>query len=266
LWSKVESFYVALSRNAHSVTMLLDEPMSDLDAKLKEQLRVEIQRLHRNLDATMVYVTHDQNEAMTMSDRIALMEEGAVVQYDDPETLFDRPDSEYVATFVGTPTTNVISFEIESGEAVHPRGAARLDVPPALADRRRLSVGVRPRSLGVGGGTLELDAIIEAWTSERSRAEALGVMRDHDAIVGPLYDVGDAFEDEHYRARDDLVSVADDEFGTVRTQAPVPKFSRTPGSVDRLDGDHGEHTEEVYRERLGLSDEDLRHLREEGII
>ncbi|MFB6297583.1 MAG: CaiB/BaiF CoA transferase family protein [Salinirussus sp.] len=112
----------------------------------------------------------------------------------------------------------------------------------------------------------ELDAIIEAWTSERDRTEVLRVMRGHDAIVGPIYDVGDVFEDDHYRAREGFVPVADDEFGTVHTQAPVPKFSRTPGSVDRLGGEHGEHTEEVYRERLGLTDEQLRSLREDGII
>ncbi|MFB6297584.1 MAG: ABC transporter ATP-binding protein [Salinirussus sp.] len=141
--------------------LLLDEPMSDLDAKLKEELRVEIQRLHRNLDATMVYVTHDQNEAMTMSDRIALMDDGTVAQYDSPETLFDRPDSEYVATFIGTPTANVLPFETDGGEAVHPRGMARLDVPSTLADERQFGVGVRPRALAVGGGTLELDVSVD---------------------------------------------------------------------------------------------------------
>jgi crotonobetainyl-CoA:carnitine CoA-transferase CaiB-like acyl-CoA transferase len=112
----------------------------------------------------------------------------------------------------------------------------------------------------------QLDAIIENWTSDRHRAEVLRVMRDNDAIVGPIYDIEDVFQDDHYRDREDLVAVTDDEFGTVRTQAPVPKFSRTPGSVDRLGGDHGENTEEVYRERLGLDAEELRYLREEGII
>jgi multiple sugar transport system ATP-binding protein len=139
--------------------LLLDEPMSDLDAKLKEELRVEIQRLHRNLDATMVYVTHDQNEAMTMSDRIALMDAGRVAQYDDPETLFHRPVSEYVATFIGTPTTNVVPIELEGGTAVHP--TARLDVPSALASEPRLGVGVRPRALAVGNGTFELEVTVD---------------------------------------------------------------------------------------------------------
>ncbi len=112
----------------------------------------------------------------------------------------------------------------------------------------------------------ELDAIIENWTRERDRAEVLCVMRDHDAIVGPIYDIGDVFEDEHFRAREDLSPVADDDLGTVHTQAAIPKFSRTPGSVDRLGGEHGADTAAVYRDLLGLSESTLRELRENGII
>lgn len=139
--------------------LLLDEPMSDLDAKLKEDLRVEIQRLHRNLDATMIYVTHDQNEAMTMSDRIVLMDEGRIAQYDEPGTLFDRPVSEYVATFIGTPTTNVLAFDIDGQMATHP--TAELSVPRTIAGSRRLRVGVRPRSLTLGTGDLELAVTVD---------------------------------------------------------------------------------------------------------
>lgn len=112
----------------------------------------------------------------------------------------------------------------------------------------------------------ELDAIIEAWTSERSREEVLSVMRDHDAIVGPIYDIADVFEDDHFEARGDLARVEDEDFGDVRTHGPVPKFSRTPGSVDRLGGDHGEHNADVYLEDLDLGEAELERLREEGII
>jgi multiple sugar transport system ATP-binding protein len=141
--------------------LLLDEPMSDLDAKLKEELRVEIQRLHRELDATMVYVTHDQSEAMTMSDRIALMQEGRIAQYDAPETLFDRPVSEYAATFIGTPTTNVLAYDVEDGEAV--RGDSRFRLPPELSASigPQVRVGVRPRSLSVGGGDLTVEVAVD---------------------------------------------------------------------------------------------------------
>ncbi len=139
--------------------LLLDEPMSDLDAKLKEELRVEIQRLHRNLDATMVYVTHDQNEAMTMSDRIALMREGTVAQYDDPETLFDRPRTEYAATFIGTPTANRLAFDVEGDQAVG--ATTRFDLPSGVSADGPLTVGVRPRALSVGDGYLELDVAVD---------------------------------------------------------------------------------------------------------
>ena len=139
--------------------LLLDEPMSDLDAKLKEELRVEIQRLHRKLDATVVYVTHDQKEAMTMSDRIVLMNDGEVAQYDEPRTLFDRPNSEYVATFIGTPTTNVLEFKIEGQTAVH--SAATIDLPSTLSTHPRLKIGVRPRALTPGKGTFSLDLTID---------------------------------------------------------------------------------------------------------
>ncbi len=112
----------------------------------------------------------------------------------------------------------------------------------------------------------ELDAIIREWTSDRSRAEVLSVMRDHDAIVGPIYDIADVFDDEQFAARDTLLPVDDDDLGEVRTQAPVPSFSRTPGSVDHLGGDHGEHNEEVYLDELDLSEAQLRSLREEGVV
>jgi len=112
----------------------------------------------------------------------------------------------------------------------------------------------------------ELDAIIEAWTSERTREEALAAMEAADAIVGPVYDMADAFEDEQYDAREDLVRVEDDDLGSVRTQGVFPKLSETPGGVDRLGGDRGEHNEEVFLEELGLTEAELRRLREEGVV
>ena len=112
----------------------------------------------------------------------------------------------------------------------------------------------------------ELDAIIEEWTRARDRDEVLEIMREHDGIVGPIYDIEQAFEDDHFQERDNLVSVSDDDLGTVHTQNAVPKFSRTPGSIDRLGGDHGEHTDEVYRDRLDISEDELQRLRDDGII
>lgn len=129
--------------------LLLDEPMSNLDAKLKEELRVEVQRLHQELDATLVYVTHDQNEAMTMSDRIILMRDGDVEQFAGPEKLFHQPVSEYAATFIGTPSTNVLEYTVEGDDAV--RNEHRFTLPPAAqsTDFDTVHVGIRPQYLSL---------------------------------------------------------------------------------------------------------------------
>lgn len=112
----------------------------------------------------------------------------------------------------------------------------------------------------------ELDEIIEGWTSQRPQDEALETMQEADAIVGPVYDIADAFEDEQFRARDDLVSVEDEDLGEIMTHAAVPKFSETPGEVRHLGGEPGQHNEEVYREQLGLDEAEYERLREEGVI
>jgi len=99
--------------------ILFDEPLSDLDAKLKRELRVEIQRMHQKFETTMMYVTHDQEEAMTMSDRIALMRSGQVEQFSDPVTLFNSPQSEFVGKFIGEPTMNVLDARLSANGMLH---------------------------------------------------------------------------------------------------------------------------------------------------
>jgi len=91
---------------------LFDEPLSNLDAKLRVQMRTEIKRLHKQLDATMVYVTHDQIEAMTMGDRIVIMKDGVIHQFDTPMNLFNNPVNKFVAGFVGSPSMNFLEGEI----------------------------------------------------------------------------------------------------------------------------------------------------------
>lgn len=139
--------------------LLLDEPMSDLDAKLKEELRVEFQQLHRELDATFVYVTHDQNEAMTMSDEIAVMRSGAVEQFDTPESIFHDPVSEHVATFIGTPSTNVLDCEVDGGVARVE--SATVPLPEAASNEDRIRIGIRPQYLSVGGSDIEFDVVVD---------------------------------------------------------------------------------------------------------
>ncbi|WP_297103084.1 ABC transporter ATP-binding protein [uncultured Devosia sp.] len=100
----------ALVREAK--VFMFDEPLSNLDAKLRAELRVEIKRLHRSVGNTMIYVTHDQVEALTLADRIAVMKDGIIQQLGSPEDIYDRPRNRYVAGFIGTPRMNFIGGEL----------------------------------------------------------------------------------------------------------------------------------------------------------
>ena len=94
--------------------LLFDEPLSNLDAKLRNQMRTEIKRLHQKLQTTIIYVTHDQVEAMTLADRIILMREGIIEQVGSPIDLFEKPASKFVATFIGSPTMNMVEATVVS--------------------------------------------------------------------------------------------------------------------------------------------------------
>jgi multiple sugar transport system ATP-binding protein len=130
---------------------LLDEPLSNLDAKLRSDTRAEIARLHRQLGATMLYVTHDQEEAMTLGDRIAVMREGRFEQVGKPLHVYRLPRNTFVAEFVGAPTINLLPCErVEEGGRVWLRGAGlSLPVPSALPEVRAVTVGIRPESLAL---------------------------------------------------------------------------------------------------------------------
>ena len=99
---------------------LMDEPLSSLDAKLRAELRLELKRIQRELGTTILYVTHDQVEAMTMADRIGVMNEGVLVQLGTPRQIYERPDNAYVASRLGTPAINLIPAELLAGDAVPP--------------------------------------------------------------------------------------------------------------------------------------------------
>lgn len=135
---------------------LLDEPMSDLDAKLKMEMRKEMGKIHRELDATMVYVTHDQEEAMTLSDKIAVLNHGIVEQFGSPEHVYQNPANTFVAQFIGSPSVNLldverksltddeISVELPSGEEVSFQYDPDLSVEPSSVPEE-LVLGFRPR-------------------------------------------------------------------------------------------------------------------------
>jgi crotonobetainyl-CoA:carnitine CoA-transferase CaiB-like acyl-CoA transferase len=112
----------------------------------------------------------------------------------------------------------------------------------------------------------ELDEYIEAWTRKRTTDEAIAAMEAADAVVGPVYDMSDIFADEQYRARGDIVEVEDEDLGTLKTAAPVPRFSRTPGAVDHAGPRHGQHNDEVFLGELDLPEAAYDRLRDDGVI
>lgn len=142
---------------------LFDEPLSNLDAKLRVDMRTEIKRLHQRLGTTIVYVTHDQIEAMTLATKIAVMKDGIVQHFGAPQEVYDRPANTYVARFVGSPAMNIIPATLEAG----PNGTATavIDRPdggkvtiagialsqPALADStgKKVLIGIRPEHLSL---------------------------------------------------------------------------------------------------------------------
>ena len=127
---------------------LLDEPLSNLDAKLRLETRVELKRLHRALDVTSVYVTHDQEEAMTLADRMALFMDGAIVQVGAPEEIFDRPRSIEVASFLGSPPMNLIPGTVR-GRSLTIEGQT-VELPQTHGNEPRpVTVGIRPGDLSI---------------------------------------------------------------------------------------------------------------------
>ena len=141
---------------------LFDEPLSNLDAQLRVQMRREIARLHHELSATMIYVTHDQVEAMTLGDRIVVMNKGHVQQIDTPMRLYDHSANKFVAGFIGSPAMNFIDGTVVVGEPlefVAKDEAFRMVVPPSLADRIRelagkpVTMGIRPEDVSVAPTT-----------------------------------------------------------------------------------------------------------------
>jgi lactose/L-arabinose transport system ATP-binding protein len=155
----------------HPKLFLFDEPLSNLDAELRAQMRIEIARLHRDLGVTMIYVTHDQIEAMTLADRIVVLRAGRVEQIGAPQDLYERPANTFVAGFIGSPKMNFLTarltrIESQEIELAHPSFAAPLRVPrskrdgAALAEGTEVIVGLRPEHLlfGAARNAIKLQA------------------------------------------------------------------------------------------------------------
>jgi len=166
---------------------LFDEPLSNLDAKLRADLRVELAALVRKLSTTALYVTHDQAEAMTMGDRVAVLKDGRLQQVAPPRVIYEKPANAFVASFVGTPEMNLWTLEVHGDEG-RVEGAV-VPVPESVRDRARVTIGVRPEHLWLdadGEGRIEAKALgleplgpetlvyLETTGGERLRARVPG--------------------------------------------------------------------------------------------
>ena len=169
----------------HPDVFLFDEPLSNLDAKLRIEMRTEIKTLHRRLQSTVIYVTHDQVEAMTLADRVVVMNKGIVEQAGAPIELYERPSNTFVAGFIGAPSMNLLPAKLVahgSGLGVRLAEGTVLPVPPdragALVDKvdRAITFGLRPEHFVPGPVTGEL-------TIAPTAVEPLG---PHTLIIGPL--------------------------------------------------------------------------------
>jgi len=145
----------------HPQVFLFDEPLSNLDAELRVHMRIELARLHRELNATIIYVTHDQVEAMTLADRIVVLRDGVVEQVGAPLELYDDPDNLFVAGFIGSPKMNFLKGEMEKGAVrLIEHGDIRVPVSVAAAPGTAVTVGIRPESFKADGSAA-LDLTVE---------------------------------------------------------------------------------------------------------
>ena len=181
---------------------LFDEPLSNLDARLRIEMRMEIKRLHQRLGSTIVYVTHDQVEAMTLATRIAVMRMGEVQQFADPDTVYNRPANLFVARFMGAPPMNTLPARIiaENGRLAAVLGNGEISIPlPAMVfpdeyRDREVVLGIRPEcitepSRRPDATTPLIDAMVEM--TERTGAETIVLLRlaGHDAVARIAPDV-----------------------------------------------------------------------------
>jgi multiple sugar transport system ATP-binding protein len=155
----------------HPQVFLFDEPLSNLDAKLRVQMRVELKRLHDRLETTAIYVTHDQVEAMTLGDRVVVMKDGWIQQVGEPLELYGKPANKFVAGFIGSPAMNFAEVTVseEGGQVFVTNPGLRAAVGPARAERMRaykgqtVTLGVRPEDMHIaaGEGRTGFDALVE---------------------------------------------------------------------------------------------------------
>ncbi|MEX0790779.1 MAG: ABC transporter ATP-binding protein, partial [Actinomycetota bacterium] len=179
---------------------LMDEPLSNLDAKLRVQMRIEIERLHRRLGTTTVYVTHDQVEAVTMADRVAVLRGGKLQQVDSPQTLYDNPVNLFVAGFIGSPAMNMVTagLELSGGSILVGFAGHKLVIPmvPELKEHigHDVVLGIRPEGFEdpelVAGSTSVGHIDVEMSLVETLGAETVAYFE----VASPKVQVQDAMD------------------------------------------------------------------------
>jgi multiple sugar transport system ATP-binding protein len=209
---------------------LMDEPLSNLDAKMRVEMRGYLQGLHADLGVTTVYVTHDQTEAMTMGDRVAVMRDGRLEQVDAPQALYEQPANVFVAGFIGSPAMNLVRGHVQDG-VVH-LGSHRLRVPAhraAAVEGRDVVVGIRPESMSAAGGATPEDEILRLPVV---LSEALG----HDVLVHTELDAEAVLTGDMEAVARELGGVeAGVSAGHTRLTARLPASTRMrPGDVAPL--------------------------------
>ena len=167
----------------------MDEPLSNLDAKLRVDMRAEITKLHRKLGVTTFYVTHDQTEAMTMGQRIAVMKDGIVQQIDTPNNLYQQPANVFVGGFIGTPAMNILAADVADGSMTGEGFTLTLDAAhkDAAGARDRLTVGIRPEHLHLADENADVEAGTKGsrLRGEVEVVEPLGSLTMIQVRVGP---------------------------------------------------------------------------------
>jgi multiple sugar transport system ATP-binding protein len=188
---------------------LFDEPLSNLDAKLRTELRVELKKLHMTLGSTMIYVTHDQIEALTLADRVAVMHQGVIQQLATPKEIYQRPVNRFVAGFVGSPAMNFIAGELTGGGRPSLRthdgttiGLAGYPFADPPASGRKVHLGIRPEQINFDGNAQGVSALplkltlVEPmgadsllWGSIGDQSVSVRVGPDETHRIGEMIDV-----------------------------------------------------------------------------
>ena len=142
---------------------LMDEPLSNLDAKLRVQMRAEIKKLHEKLQTTFIYVTHDQTEALTMGDRIVVLDKGVIQQVDTPENIYNNPANMFVAGFIGSPQINFVTCPILNNTLVF--GDMKLELPKEvmeiLSNNKKVVIGIRPEDMINPEGNIKMGVTVD---------------------------------------------------------------------------------------------------------